>query len=227
MRNYNLVFGLARSEYFKWWAVDDLCAPTFFERCVEALDRNPAAVLAYSHAASIDAAGDVTSHYETYLGWAGLSPRPQVRFSRLLSEFLATEGLTAPIYLAGLFRRRALAGTRLLGNYIGADLTLVSELALAGTLVEVPEPLTSIRAHEGSSSTGEATSRPEAMHEFINPGLGGRLAVLHTRARRFPAFVEVILRSSLGLPARLTLAAHTIWTLAGYILVHYSPLGLG
>ncbi len=40
--NYNRVVDLARGTYFKWAAHDDLCAPTYLERCVEVLDRDPA-----------------------------------------------------------------------------------------------------------------------------------------------------------------------------------------
>ncbi|MDF3015351.1 MAG: putative glycosyl transferase [Thermomicrobiales bacterium] len=43
--NYNLVFERARGRYFKWAAHDDVCAPTFFERCVEVLDAEPSVVL--------------------------------------------------------------------------------------------------------------------------------------------------------------------------------------
>jgi glycosyltransferase involved in cell wall biosynthesis len=35
--NFNRVFELADSPYFKWAAYDDLCAPHFVERCIEFL----------------------------------------------------------------------------------------------------------------------------------------------------------------------------------------------
>ena len=38
--NYNRVFELSYGEYFKWAAHDDFCGPAFFERCVDALDRD-------------------------------------------------------------------------------------------------------------------------------------------------------------------------------------------
>ena len=41
--NHNRVFELARGEFFKWSAADDLCAPEFLTLCVAALDRDPAA----------------------------------------------------------------------------------------------------------------------------------------------------------------------------------------
>src|SRR5579871_3942080 len=43
--NWNRVFALARGEIFKWAAHDDVCAPRLVERCLEALDRCPEAVL--------------------------------------------------------------------------------------------------------------------------------------------------------------------------------------
>ena len=160
------------------------------------------------------------------------APAP-ARFRALLAELLATNGLTAPIYVAGLIRQRGLERTRLLGSYIGSDLTLVSELALAGELVEVPEALLAVRAHAGPSSFGEATGTPETMHEFINPGnpdkpprqsLRDRLSVLHTRGRRFPAFVEAIARSPLPLPTKLELTAETVGTIGTYLWSHRSRL---
>src|SRR6185437_4807583 len=46
-RNYNKVFQLAKTPYFKWASANDLCGPTFIEECLLALEGNPAAVLAY------------------------------------------------------------------------------------------------------------------------------------------------------------------------------------
>jgi hypothetical protein len=239
MRNFNLAFRRTSGHYFKWWAADDLCMPTFLERCVEALDHRPTATLAYTRAIQIDARGEPIGDYDALLSSPDWTGSPSDRFRALLAEFLATKGLTAPIYVAGLMPRRALERTMLLGSYIGSDLTLASELALAGELVDVPESLLLVRAHAGSSSFGEATGTPAAMHEFINPAspansastqhqprpsLQERLAVLHTRGRRFPAFLEAIVRSPLPLATRASLAAETTATLAGYVWRHVSPL---
>jgi GT2 family glycosyltransferase len=226
MRNFNLSFRRTRGAYFKGWAADDLCMPTFLEACVAALDNRPAATMAYSRAIQIDERSQVTGNYDALLSspdWT--APAPE-RYRALLGELLATNGLTAPIYVAGLIRRSALERTKLLGSYIGADLTLVSELALAGEIVEVPEALLAVRAHAGSSSFGEATGTPETMHEFINPGkpthqsFKDRLSVLHTRGRRFPAFVEAVMRSPLPLPTRLALAAETVQTIGAFLWSH-------
>src|SRR3712207_2828980 len=45
--NFNRLVPLARGEFFRWAAADDLIAPTYVQRCVEALDANPQAVCAY------------------------------------------------------------------------------------------------------------------------------------------------------------------------------------
>jgi hypothetical protein len=233
MRNFNLAFRRTGGQYFKWWAADDLCMPTFLERCVAALDARPAATLAYSRAIQIDQHSEPIGDYDALLSSPDWTAPPSDRFRALLAEFLATKGLTAPIYVAGLMPRRALGRTMLLGSYIGSDLTLASELALAGELVEVPAPLLLVRAHAGSSSFGEATGTPAAMHEFINPAiqqrparpsLKERLAVLHTRGRRFPAFLEAIARSPLPLATKAGLSAETTATLAAYVWRHVSPL---
>src|SRR5215212_10104103 len=37
-RNFNRLIELGMGQYFKWLAADDVIAPEFLERCVEALD---------------------------------------------------------------------------------------------------------------------------------------------------------------------------------------------
>jgi len=57
-KNFNRVFELSRGEYFKWASHDDICDPEYLERCVELLDRNPAVVLCYPKANTIDEQGN-------------------------------------------------------------------------------------------------------------------------------------------------------------------------
>ena len=56
--NFSHTVDLARGEYFRWHAHDDSCAPTLLDRCVEALDANPEAVLAYPRVQMIDDRGE-------------------------------------------------------------------------------------------------------------------------------------------------------------------------
>ena len=55
--NFNHVFAEARGEYFKWAAYDDLCEPTFLQRCVDVLDKNPDVGWCHSKSDRIDADG--------------------------------------------------------------------------------------------------------------------------------------------------------------------------
>ena len=57
--NFNLAYRLSRSPYFKWAAVDDLCAPTLLEKCVAVLDADPGVVLCHSRTDIIGANGSV------------------------------------------------------------------------------------------------------------------------------------------------------------------------
>ena len=56
-RNYNITFELARGRYFKWQGHDDPIPPTYLERCVAVLDRDPTVVLAYGRQCPIDEHG--------------------------------------------------------------------------------------------------------------------------------------------------------------------------
>src|SRR5512140_1730619 len=56
--NYNRLVDLARGIYFKWAAHDDLCAPTYLERCVAVLDSDPSVVIAYPDDQDIDEEGN-------------------------------------------------------------------------------------------------------------------------------------------------------------------------
>ncbi len=55
--NFDRAFAFARGEYFKWAAHDDLCAETFLEECVAALDADPCIVLSYCERQEIDESG--------------------------------------------------------------------------------------------------------------------------------------------------------------------------
>ncbi|MCB0187328.1 MAG: glycosyltransferase family 2 protein, partial [Caldilineaceae bacterium] len=52
--NENRTFRLARGEYFRWAAHDDICAPELLEKSVAVLDQNPDVVLCYSMTTEID-----------------------------------------------------------------------------------------------------------------------------------------------------------------------------
>ena len=144
--NFNRTFELARGEFFKWAAADDLCAPTFLERSVDALDRDPEVVLAFARCQEIDDKGAVIKSYPSM---ADLNA-PNL-FRRFAAAIIGPQPFI-PVF--GLIRRDVLAQTKLIGKYSGSDRPLIGELALRGRLHEIPEFLFFYRVHPQQSWGG-------------------------------------------------------------------------
>ena len=142
--NFNRAFQLARGEYFKWLAHDDIMDPEFIEKCVDALDSNEDAVLACPFTVFVDASG------KRRLRTVDQSPRVgsvhvHQRFSDLLYH-------SARHHVFGLIRSSVLAQTQLMRNYTDADGNLVAELGLRGVFIDVPHVLNFLREHDGRST---------------------------------------------------------------------------
>jgi len=195
-RNFNRVFDVARGEYFKWAAVDDLISLDNIERCVEALEENPCAVLAYTLATHIDAAGEAFSS-NGVLGPMGFRGDRVARFKQLLHRFSKDFGVSGPMILFGTYRRAALAQVRPMGAYFASDLVLLSELALIGDFVEVPDRLLSIRLHPGSSSWPDTWSY-ESIMEFYDPEVNGIASRTFQMRRYHIEFFNAVARSDLS-----------------------------
>jgi glycosyltransferase involved in cell wall biosynthesis len=148
--NFNRAFAVSSSEYFKWAVYDDLVAPHFLERCVEALDQRPDAALCYTRATIIDESGAPTVDYDP--GPDTGSSCPHDRFGNLI---LRPE---YALQCLGLIRSNVLRQTRLHGSYPSSDEVLLAELALRGPFAEIPERLYLYRRH-AAQSTGEPRQR--------------------------------------------------------------------
>lgn len=160
--NYNLLVEEARGMYFKWAAHDDLIEPDFLRQCVEALDVDPGASLAYAKVVHIDEDGNVIEHYHS--GMNLCSHDPVERFRR----FFDAPPKCSPVF--GLIRTRILRKTGMIGSYIASDRVLLGELSLYGRLLEVPEPLFLRRIHELISTT--AHRRPRDLAAWFDPQQG-------------------------------------------------------
>ena len=139
-KNFNRVFELARAPYFKWAAYDDVCAPTFIERCMTVLEREPAVILSYPKTVMIDAAGDRLGCCEDRLHLQGA--RPYQRLHKLVTSY----NLCNPIF--GVIRSDVLRRTSLIGPYIASDYILLVEMCLYGRFWEIPDQLFFRRDHE-------------------------------------------------------------------------------
>lgn len=149
--NFNHVFHLSHSPYFKWAAHDDICQPTFLARCLEALQQNPEAVLAYPQAQVIDPQGVPVEDYHVTLNTSVNSP--SLRFADLILSWHRC------YEIFGLIRSDVLQSIFPMGNYAGADRTMLAELALRGPFVQVPQPLFFARRHPGQSVQAQKDDR--------------------------------------------------------------------
>jgi hypothetical protein len=141
--NFNRTFTLASGgPYFMWAAHDDLRHPHFLRRCVEHLERHPAAVLCTTDAVFVDEAG------------VPLDPLPLIgSVNRLATEGFGlrqrvsalTEVLNwySPIY--GVVRTNALRATSGCPNVYGGDVVLLLELLLLGETHTLPEQMLTYR----------------------------------------------------------------------------------
>ena len=137
--NHNLTFELSRAGLFRWASYDDVCAPELLERCIAALDADPAVTLCYSAVASIDEDGE---RIEVISRNNADGERPHQRFAGVAGS----RDYCEETY--GVIRSEVFGSTRLQQSYTGSDRTLLSEIALHGPFHQVPEVLFFKRMHE-------------------------------------------------------------------------------
>lgn len=143
--NFNFCYELATGEYFKWAAHDDILAPEFLARCVEALDATPDAVLCQSLVRLVDEQDRFLGVYRPVEPY-GAELRASVRFH----QGCARDRRCLTIF--GLIRANALRGSVLMGSYISSDRTLLVELALRGRFLHIDDVLFINRDHPGRLS---------------------------------------------------------------------------
>ncbi len=196
--NYRRVVSLARGEFFRLAAHDDLLAPSLLRRCVEALDEaGPRAVLAYPLAVQIDGEGNEIRPMDYEVDWHTPDAwRRAVRMARVSGE-----GCNE---LFGVIRTDVLRRTRLMTPILSADVMLLAELAMRGEFIRVPERLFFRREHGGSTFHGGRDPREVA--SWLEPaGRPPRQAGRDIRIITETA--KATLRSELPIAIRLSCAA--------------------
>ena len=146
--NFNRVFELSNSEYFKWAAHDDALAPDFLKRCVERLDAEPRLTICHALAGRIDQHGEQVGTYDNQLPLA--ARRPSERFLRALWVDHFTE-------IWGVMRSSTLRQTSLMGSFVGSDRNLLLEMLLLGEIEYVPQHLFFRRSHPGCYCDSQQT----------------------------------------------------------------------
>lgn len=166
--NHNLVFRLAKGEYFKWAGYDDVISSDFLEKCVEILDKNPDVVLCMPRSCLIDENGKYIGDYHYKAD--GYLSAPEERFRSFL---LYNESGN---YVYGLMRLNCVAQTALQGSYPSADLVFLAELALYGKYFILPEKLFFRRMHPEQSTKG-ALSVERSRMLWFDTALKGKIVL--------------------------------------------------
>ena len=147
--NFARVVSLARGEFFRLTAHDDLMAPTLLSECVAVLDADPGVVCAYPQTVIIDADGNRISDWDDRLDLSDPSPL------RRLAHFARRWSLLNELF--GVMRTDALRNTKLLGQYLSSDARIVAELVVQGRFQVVPARLFQRRMHPAMTFGGDRT----------------------------------------------------------------------
>jgi glycosyltransferase involved in cell wall biosynthesis len=173
-RNQNAVIERAQGEYFLLTHHDDVRLPTYLERTIEVLDRDPSVVVCYTATRDIDEHGAFLPRRDPDLRIGSDDLRTRFR------DIVRMDHLCEADF--GLTRMSALRETRLHGDYADSDRVLLAELALRGRIARLDECLFHRRAH-ASQSTAIAPDR-QARTVWFNPAYRGKIIFPHFRQLR-------------------------------------------
>ncbi len=193
--NYNRVFELARGEYFRWAAHDDLIEPEYLATCVEVLDRNPSVVLCYPKTMIIDGKGRPMQLYPDNLHLR--AQEPNERYEGYFKRYYPHRDECNAIF--GLIRTKVLAQTALIGNYPASDMILLGELALLGEVFQTPEVLFLRRDHEKTSVRANREIEKRAI--WFDPKNEGKIFL--PRWRWFGEYLDGIRRARISFKEKL------------------------
>lgn len=202
-RNFNRVFELTTTPYLKWSTSDDYWEPTFLERALEVMEREPEVVLCYPKTYLVEGDDGEPTPYEDNLHL--MQDDPVERFHALVSRIrLVHQHL-------GVIRTDVLRRTHLLGGHLRADFNLLSELVLYGKFYELPERLFYRRFHETSGSWKRADPKHAAKHYYG----GGSKGNPRTQWRSHVGLFAAVTNSPLPLSTRARLygflARRVLW----------------
>jgi glycosyltransferase involved in cell wall biosynthesis len=202
MWNFNYVVELARGEYFKWAAHDDVHEPTYVERCVEVLDRDPGVVLACTKLVDIDENNVRKPVDVPDLAWD--AARPNVRFRALANPHHRCESVF------GVVRASVLRKTMLISDYAGCDRVLLAQIALAGKFHEVPEVLFLHREHKKRST--KQFKNVQTRSAWFNPARAGKPDAPHVRMLK--GYARVVTEADVPITDKLVCMAMLVpWSI--------------
>ncbi len=162
--NFVAVLEQAKGRYFIWAAGHDLWSSNYISACVTSLEQRPEAVLALGTAQWIDEHGAVLTK-ET--GWT------DTRGMDVIARYFSVLwGNMHPVL--GLVRREQLAAFPMI-NTVGADLIILSRLALVGDFVHVLSASWSRREFRQEQQYEDKLKRYKSRAYGLSSSLLGRL----------------------------------------------------
>jgi glycosyltransferase involved in cell wall biosynthesis len=190
--NFNRVLELSEGDYFMWAAHDDLWAPGFISKCVEALERDKEAVLCHSQVQDITADGKPVG--KPYIAYVNEEATTRGRWHRTHTNWQ----LHTAIY--GIMRMSVAKKVRPPLTFISCDLIFVAEISIHGKIIQIPEVLQYNRLHAVEEERDR--SRTE-MLEYLGTGAARKIRMLRLNVMmhsirglkyaRLPFFQTIIL----------------------------------
>jgi glycosyltransferase involved in cell wall biosynthesis len=188
--NYNNVFALCETRFFRWAAADDAFARTCFERCAEVMSEAPTSVvMCYPQTLIIDEEGAVVGPYDDDLDLRFRAPHERIR--PIVRHMVQGN----PVF--GLVRTEVLRATRGHGSFPAADWVLMLEIALQGEVWEIPERLFLRRRHLGISRV--LNPSPEHYTLWVDPTAK---PVRHERLRLLREYMAAVRHADLSAAER-------------------------
>lgn len=158
--NFRYVLDVAESEFFMWAAADDVRSPDFLERNLAFLRANPEYVASTSPTRFAGKIFDLRA-----MGDAPLIEED--RYQRLVNFFNAWHA-NGRFY--ALFKREAVSTWHHLGqDFLGADWTLVTHLAVHGKINRLEEGWVELGAHGASNATNIFARYRAGLLDWIVP----------------------------------------------------------
>lgn len=193
--NFNRSFELARGEYFKWAAHDDLFAPEFLEKCVDVLDRYPCISVCHTKVKVIDKEGGFYDDEDIYVKLTNENIKLRTDSTVVADRLGDLVNFRHSCYqVFGLIRSSALKQTSLIDKYAGSDRVLLVRLGLLGQFWEIPEFLFYLRRHPEQSV--KICSYSMHLYNFWHdPEKRGKITYPHWRV--FSEYLSAIKQTSL------------------------------
>ncbi|MBF0232810.1 MAG: glycosyltransferase [Desulfamplus sp.] len=167
--NARLTFLISKGKYFMWAAADDARKPEMVKRCVDTLEADNEAILAYTYTEVLDPANSVRRFY--YDPYSLDQNDPADRYTSLITS------LDLGNMMYGLYRRSAMYSLPpIIGNpstvMIFTDAILLTHIVLQGKIVQIPEMLFIRRRGESKPWLDNlARIESQSSHNYLQKGV--------------------------------------------------------